>query len=354
MGRDLTYTPLDDENDWLFAKVAFSMNDLFHSQLYHLAATHDVAEPVHQAALRTMSSRHPVRGFLDRVMYQAYAVRPVGDEFLFNDGGLYDSSFALPNFSGKKFATEAYWAHAGHFRAAGFYRDLADRGLVGCTYGPALTSFPFYSTVSPMVDTIEDFVREFVAYYYPSDELMGQDNELQSWIREANQHAEVIDFFPPPLVDSEALTSILSHIAFLSGIAHHALNGPTVGEASAILPLHPSSFNRPLPEEKGIASLLPYLHNETESIKQASLVVRFNRPLLEEQKGNLPQMFSGIQFLSQTDTSVKRSEKRFRDRMLAISDEIRAMEFDEKGLSQGMPFIWRSIDPRKVPFYLCV
>lgn len=65
-GSDLVYTPLDDENDWTFAKMAFEMNDLFHGQIYHLATTHDVAEPVHQAALRTMSKRHPVRGFLDR------------------------------------------------------------------------------------------------------------------------------------------------------------------------------------------------------------------------------------------------------------------------------------------------
>lgn len=68
MGKDLIYTPLDDENDWLFAKMAFDMNDLFHSQLYHLAHTHDVAELVHQAALRTISSRHPIRGYLDRCM----------------------------------------------------------------------------------------------------------------------------------------------------------------------------------------------------------------------------------------------------------------------------------------------
>lgn len=68
MGTDLTYTPMDQENDWLFAKMAFGMNDLFHSQLYHLANTHDVAEPVHQAALRTMSSHHPIRGYLDHCM----------------------------------------------------------------------------------------------------------------------------------------------------------------------------------------------------------------------------------------------------------------------------------------------
>ena len=63
---DLIFTPLDHENDWLIAKMAFEMNDLFHGQIFHLSNTHDVAEPVHQAALRTLSKRHPVRGYLDR------------------------------------------------------------------------------------------------------------------------------------------------------------------------------------------------------------------------------------------------------------------------------------------------
>ncbi|KAE8349446.1 putative arachidonate 5-lipoxygenase [Aspergillus coremiiformis] len=355
MGSDLTYTPMDDTNDWLFAKMAFNMNDLFHSQLYHLANTHDVAEPVHQAALRTMSARHPVRGYLDRLMYQAYAVRPIGVEFLFNDGGFYDSSFALPNWSGMRYATEAYWEHAGHFRATNFYRDLADRGLVDCTYGPNLTSFPFYDTVAPMVAAIEEFTRVFVESYYPEERLLGEDHELQAWIVEATEEAEVIDFFPAPLLKREDLVSILSHIGFLSGIAHHALNGATVGESMGVLPLHPSSFNQPLPTTKGsIDSLLPWLHNETEALKQASLLVRFNRPLLDEQEGNLPQMFSGSSFLAQTGSAVHHAATRFREKLLAISDEIRGRKFDEHGLSQGMPFIWRSIDPRKIPYYLCV
>ena len=66
VGADLIYTPLDEENDWLLAKMAFEMNDLFHGQIYHLSNTHDVAEPIHLAALRTLSQRHPVRGYLDR------------------------------------------------------------------------------------------------------------------------------------------------------------------------------------------------------------------------------------------------------------------------------------------------
>lgn len=355
MGSDLTYTPMDETNDWLFAKMAFEMNDLFHSQLYHLANTHDVAEPVHQAALRTMSARHPVRGYLDRLMYQAYAVRPIGEEFLFNEGGFYDSSFALPNWAGKKYATDAYWEHAGHFKATNFYQDLFDRGLVDCTYGPPLTSFPFYETVAPMVEAIEEFTRAFVEAYYPDKTLMDVDNELQDWIIEATEAAKVIDFVPAPMREPEQLISVLSHMAFLAGIAHHALNGATVGEASGVLPLHPSSFNRPLPEAKGsIDSLLPWLHNETEALKQASLLVRFNRPLLDEQEGSLPYMFSGSSFLARTGAPIHDAERRFREKMWAISDEIRMRQFDERGLSQGMPFLWRSIDPRKIPYYLCV
>lgn len=288
-------------------------------------------------------------------MYQAYAVRPIGEEFLFNEGGFYDSSFALPNWAGKKYATDAYWEHAGHFKATNFYQDLFDRGLVDCTYGPPLTSFPFYETVAPMVEAIEEFTRAFVEAYYPDKTLMDVDNELQDWIIEATEAAKVIDFVPAPMREPEQLISVLSHMAFLAGIAHHALNGATVSEASGVLPLHPSSFNRPLPEAKGsIDSLLPWLHNETEALKQASLLVRFNRPLLDEQEGSLPYMFSGSSFLARTGAPIHDAERRFREKMWAISDEIRMRQFDERGLSQGMPFLWRSIDPRKIPYYLCV
>lgn len=65
VGGDLVYTPLDEEQDWLLAKMMFNVNDQFHAQILHLGNSHAVAEIVHEAALRTMSSRHPIRGYLD-------------------------------------------------------------------------------------------------------------------------------------------------------------------------------------------------------------------------------------------------------------------------------------------------
>ena len=67
-GADLVYTPMDSEADWSLAKAMFNQNDLFFGQIYHLANSHAVAEIVHQAALRTLSFRHPVLALLNRCM----------------------------------------------------------------------------------------------------------------------------------------------------------------------------------------------------------------------------------------------------------------------------------------------
>ena len=74
-GADLTYTPLDEPNDWLLAKMMFNVNDMFHAQMLHLVITHDVSEGVHQAALHTLSEDHPVMVVLDRLMLQGYSSR---------------------------------------------------------------------------------------------------------------------------------------------------------------------------------------------------------------------------------------------------------------------------------------
>ena len=65
VGSDLIYTPLDSDQDWLLAKIMFNVNDLFHGQILHLGSVHAVAEIVHEAALRTLSVKHPVRAYLD-------------------------------------------------------------------------------------------------------------------------------------------------------------------------------------------------------------------------------------------------------------------------------------------------
>lgn len=99
---------------------------------------------------------------------------------------------------------------------------------------------------------------------------------------------------------------------------------------------------------------MPYLHNETQALKQASLLVRFNRPLVEGQKANLVNMCFGTDFLAHTCTAVISAAEDFQNTMLQISDGVRARALDHEGLAQGMPFVWRSLDPLRIPYYFSV
>lgn len=68
-GSDLIYTPLDQTNDWLLAKIMFNTNDFFFGQFYHFAAAHYVVDIVLEAAIRTLSDQHPVLAILYRSKY---------------------------------------------------------------------------------------------------------------------------------------------------------------------------------------------------------------------------------------------------------------------------------------------
>lgn len=67
-GNDLIYTPLDEPNDWLLAKMALNQNDIWFSSFYHFASTHFKAEVVYMAAIRTLSDDHPVLALIKRGM----------------------------------------------------------------------------------------------------------------------------------------------------------------------------------------------------------------------------------------------------------------------------------------------
>ena len=288
-------------------------------------------------------------------MYQAFAIRPVGEDVLFNPGGFFDQSFALSNEAVRQFATEHYPLSAGPFQSNYFHQDLVARGLINCTYGPALVSVPFHDDGDAIVSSLRRFTDAYVHAYYPRENLMFLDTELQNWVSEAATGAKVLDFPSSPLASRDVLSSILTHAAFLTGVSHHALNSGTPASTSGVLPFHPAAMYAPLPVTKGgITSLMPFLPNVTDSLNQIALLIRFNRPKLEDSDGNLVHMFSSSKFLAGGCSAVAYAAKAFESEMLGISDRIASKTFDQDGLAQGMPFIWQSLNPSKIPFFLSV
>lgn len=287
-------------------------------------------------------------------MYQAFAIRPVGSQVLFSPGGYFDQGSAVDHNAVLSFVGQFYPSLAGRFQQNYFNTSLKTRGLVDSPDGPALKHFPFAEDAGPIVNSIRKFVTTYVNSYYTNLTLLTGDQEVQAWINEANTAAQVLDFPSAPLHNTSTLIDILTQVAYLTGVNHHVLNSNAPSELSGTLPFHPSAFYQPIPTAKGVKNLVSFLPNLNQSMNQVTLTLRFNRPTLPQEHGVLVDMFSASSFLAGQPQGVQKAKDVFRVEMEILGAKVESKGFNEKGLSQGMPFVWKVLDPRRIPFFLCV
>lgn len=287
------------------------------------------------------------------VMYRAYALRPVGAAKLFNPGGMFDMNFAYGAVGFDTYASNLYHSWTGHFRNWYFEDFFKGRGLVGDCEGPKLPHFPYYEDVEPIHAGIKDFMRSFVYTYYGSDGSILDDPELQAWFDEANGPAKIYDFPPALVSERQTLIEVLTHMAYLTGILHHAVNSGSLAH-SWTLPLHPTSHWQPLPTTKGIQSVMPYLANVKQSISQIIVENTFNRPQLAAAGATLSNMFHDAYFVAASAPGIVAATQKFTAEMKSFGAEIKEKAFDDRGLCQGMPFIYRDVNPLEVPFFLSI
>lgn len=292
-------------------------------------------------------------------MYQSYAVRPAGNKTLFNPGGYFDQVAAVDQNAVLDFVGQFYPTVAGLFRSNYLRESLASRCLLDCPYGPKLEHLPFFEDASPIVASLRRFVTTFVnAYYTRKSDNLKNDTEVQAWILEANTKAKVLDFPPAPLNEIETLIDILTQMAYLTGVNHHLLNSNAPSYITGLLPFHPSAFFQPLPTSKGVSNITHYLADLEHAMYQVTLQLRFQRPQLPDEHRELVDMFSQGSFDSDSSgmlpPEVVEAAKTFRSEMEGIGKNVSSKNFDENGLSQGMPFVWKVLDPTKIPYFLCV
>ncbi|OAP53872.1 hypothetical protein AYL99_11894 [Fonsecaea erecta] len=209
-GSSLIYTPRDEPNDWLLAKIMYNVNDFWFAQWNHLAGTHEVVQIVYLAAIRTLSDDHPILALLDRLTYEIYAIQPLAEILLFLPGAAVDQLFPYTGLSAQNYTTYLYQNGSGRFRTNYFERNLEFRGLINCPFGPALKSFPFFEDASVIYSALKMFMTSFINSYYDNDTEVIADEEIQGWVRESRGPAEVIDF--PQVTTRSGLVDILTQI----------------------------------------------------------------------------------------------------------------------------------------------
>lgn len=286
-------------------------------------------------------------------MFRAYAIRPAGAKLVFNKGGQFDQSFAYGSTGFDTYTSSLYHEWSGHFQSMYFEDLFSARGLSNCSWGPELKHFPFYQDAAPIHATIHDFATSFVNIYYPSEQHIQSDDDLQAWFLEANGSAKVLDFPLAPITRKQTLIDVLTHMAYATGVLHHAVNSGALA-SSWTLPLHPVCHWQPLPTEKGIMSILPFLPDVNQSISQVIVENQFNRPNLIVEGDTLFNMFADEDFIAASAEGVVTAVKTFTAKMEELGRRIGDKQFDDQGLCQGMPFVYGDVNPLKVPFFLSI
>lgn len=184
----------------------------------------------------------------------------------------------------------------------------------------------------------------FVSSYYVDDAAIKSDHELQAWVSEANGPAQVIDF-PSTLSTTSDLVTLLTEIARLGSFSNPAVNLYNLITGSGLLPFHPTAFYQPLPTEKGITDIVPYLPPLEKALGLIGVTANFARPLFAGSNRTIVHMFDDPLMLARMNVATRDANENFKEAMLARSDVVKTRGFGEEGLSQGMPFVWKALDP---------
>ena len=288
------------------------------------------------------------------VGFRAFAYRPLEAARLLSPGGPVDTLFPYPGSAAAQYQTELYTSGgAGAFQANYLYTDLKSRGLFKPEFGPEFKHFPFLEDAAVIHSALKKFMSAFIQSYYHSDSDIAMDSELQAWIAEAIP-AEIIDFPAAPLTKASILIDMLTHLAFLTTVVHHTLNTNDPVTSTAMLPFHPASLYSPVPTSKGVTDLLPFLPPLEQSIAQVALLAFFNRQRFAGTNMTLSYLFDDPALLSRMNDATQDAAQTFRDAMEDFSGKVSKRTFDENGLSQGMPFVWKALDPEVAPFFLAI
>lgn len=351
VGKDLIYTPADSATDWLLAKMMFNVNDMFDAQMFHLVASHDVSEGVHQAALHTLSEAHPIMIVLERMMIQGYSSRIVGEELCFNPGGHWDQTMYVSQLGCRDYVSNT-WNTTGRYLANYLDTDLKARGILDSDGKHPFKNYPFYDDAKAIRDAFSTFFTSFIDSYYPTDDVLAADFEVQNWFKEANGKAAVLDF--PAEVNKETLVEVLTHFGYIVSVVHHVLNGGSTADSKAVMPFHMPALFAPVPEAKGVTDLMPFLSQPAQSIHYIGFVASFNRPTYAGEKLSLENAFSNGTLLQQLNSKTGEAAATFLSSMSAQSEKIRSRTFDANGLIEGAPFEYRLLDPNYIPFFCSV
>ncbi|KAJ0735702.1 putative linoleate 13S-lipoxygenase [Helianthus annuus] len=217
---------------WKLAKVHVLAHDSgYHQLVSHWLRTHCCTEPYIIATNRQLSKMHPIHSLLHPHFRYTMAINALARGALINAGGTIETCFSLGKY-GTELSSVAYdqlW----RFDQEALPADLIARGMAvedpDSPHGLKLSieDYPYANDGLRLWDIIKDWVTDYVNHYYPEENLVKSDEELQAWWTEIRKvgHADKQDEPWWPILNTpKDLIWILTTIIWVASGHHAAVN----------------------------------------------------------------------------------------------------------------------------------
>uniref|UniRef100_A0A8B9YU60 Arachidonate 15-lipoxygenase type B n=1 Tax=Bos mutus grunniens TaxID=30521 RepID=A0A8B9YU60_BOSMU len=295
------FLPSDDKWDWLLAKTWVRNAEFsIHEALTHLLQAHLVPEVFALATLRQLPHCHP----------------------LFKSTGLGIGGFSeLIQKNMKQL----------NYSALCLPDDIRARGVED------IPDYYYRDDGMQIWGAVERFVSEMIGIYYPSDESVRDDSELQAWVWEIFSEGFLgreSSGLPSTLGTREALIQYVTMVIFNCSAKHSAVSAGQF-DFAAWMPNLPPSMQLPPPTSKGQARLEGFLATLPPVNATCDVVIALwllskepgdRRPL-----GTYPDEYF-------TEEAPRRSIAAFQSRLAEISRDIQ-----ERNHSLALPYPY--LDP---------
>mmetsp|Transcript_34 Transcript_34/g.85 ORF Transcript_34/g.85 Transcript_34/m.85 type:complete len:1180 (+) Transcript_34:173-3712(+) len=250
----LVFTPKDNPNDWLAARM-FVSNCYFqvHQFRTHALTCHFAQETVAVGTFKMLPSSHPVykllRPHFDGLMsinnsargslvlsenVDSFA-RISGDVTAVGANGNLKSAMIL----NKDFSLEKFY----------FENRLKANGV---SDSKILENYPFRDDGRLVMNAIENYVTRIVNLFYANDDVVVNDQDIQGWARDMVSNGQVHGLPGNGQIGSRnELCYILANIIFTASAFHAAVNFNQVAIAGNTANV-PGALYSPPPTEKGL------------------------------------------------------------------------------------------------------
>ncbi|TMW57640.1 hypothetical protein Poli38472_001489 [Pythium oligandrum] len=296
-----------------------------------MADTHGTTVPIRVEALRNLAAEHPVRALIQRHGYLDFGLEALLPPTWFLLGTPMDQSFGWGAVGSVKFLDYYFKT-----QVSVTYDLLADLQARGIHHIPINKYMPYGTK---LYDAIHVFVEKYVAAYYKSDQAVADDHELQSWASDCARVPQFKDF-PAKITKRNRLVKLLTHLIYLEGVKHHAMNGATTWSAIA-LPYSTAALWKPMPTRKGEKiDLIEYTVPLNKMALAAGLAAVFIRPVPANQS-----------WMGVYDTAPFTSESELQPAIAELKTKLQHIDEFIEEQESGQAWPYKMLRPSKLPYY---